>query len=154
VQHTAITAEKDLSHSVGRSWHVAIQKKLTFFMHRLGARIIAAMGIIRVEAEGDELQLLGQKKVTVQSYGDWVHITGKKGVLINGGGSYLKVWDGGVEYGTGNGWVVYSMKQEFAGPRSLEVPTKPFSALDFCLECWLKAMQGQRAITPFDAESV
>jgi type VI secretion system secreted protein VgrG len=80
------------------------------------------MGKIRVEAEGDELQLLGQKRVTVQSHGDWVHITGKEGVLINGGGSYLKIWDGGIEYGTKAGWVVHARTHGFEGPRSLEVP--------------------------------
>jgi hypothetical protein len=75
-----------------------------------------------VEAEGDELQLLGRKNVTVQSYDDWVNITGKEGVLINGGGSYLKVWEGGIEYGTEAGWVVHARKHGFEGARSLGVP--------------------------------
>jgi hypothetical protein len=83
------------------------------------------MGKIRVEAEGDELQLLGQKRVTVQSHGDWVHITGKEGVLINGGGSYIKVWDGGIEYGTKAGWVVHARTYGFEGARSLEMPVLP-----------------------------
>jgi type VI secretion system secreted protein VgrG len=122
-QHTALTAEGDLSHSVGRSWHAVVQEKLTIFVHRLGARIIAAMGLIRVEAEGDELQLLGQKTVTLQSHEDWVNITGKKGVLIRDGGSYLKVWDGGIEYGTKEGWIVHSRKEGFVGPKSLPVTT-------------------------------
>jgi uncharacterized protein (DUF2345 family) len=121
-EHTAITAERDLSISVGRSWHAAVQEKLTVFIYRLVARIIAAMGVIWVEAEGDELQLLGQKTVTLQSNEDWVRITGKKGVIINGGGSYLKVWDGGIEYGTKDGWIVYSKKHGLAGPRSLPAP--------------------------------
>ena len=121
-EHTAITAERDLSHSVGRSWLVAVQRKLTFFVHRLGARIIAAMGIIRVEAEGDELQLLGQKKVTLQSYGDWVHITGKEGVIINGGGSYIKVWSGGIEYGTDGKWVAHAKNHGLRGQRSIQAP--------------------------------
>jgi type VI secretion system secreted protein VgrG len=120
-EHTAITAERDLSHSVGRSWHAAVQEKLTIFIHRLGAKIIAAMGKIRVEAQGDELELMGLKTVTLQSNEDWVRITGKQGVLINGGGSYLKVWDGGIEYGTKEGWIVYSRKQGTAGPKSLPV---------------------------------
>jgi type VI secretion system secreted protein VgrG len=142
VQHTAITAEKDLSHSVGRSWHVAIQKKLTFFIHQLGARIIAAMGIIRVEAEGDELQLLGQKKVTVQSYDDWVHITGKKGVLINGGGSYIKLWPGGIEEGTNGSWTVYAASHAFCPPKSMEVAGKP----TVCEECLEKAAREASAL--------
>jgi type VI secretion system secreted protein VgrG len=120
--HTAITAERDLSHSVGRNWHAAVRERLTFFIHRLGARIIAAMGKIRVEAEGDELQLLGRKEVTLQSHDDWVRITGRKGVLINGGGSYLKLWEGGIEYGTEAGWVAHARKHGFEGARSLGVP--------------------------------
>jgi type VI secretion system secreted protein VgrG len=74
---------------------VAVQEKLSFFIHRLGVKIIAAMGIVRIEAEGDELQLYGQKTSTLHSGADWVKITGKKGVIVNGGGSYIKLWPGG-----------------------------------------------------------
>ncbi|GHU47083.1 hypothetical protein AGMMS50289_21740 [Betaproteobacteria bacterium] len=141
-KHTVLTAEQDLSHSVGRSWHVAIQKKLTFFIHRLGARMIAAMGIIRIEAEGDELQLLGQKTVTLQSNEDWVHITGKKGVIINGGGSYLKLWSGGIEEGTAGGWIVHAASHTFAPPKRMAVPGKP----SVCEECLEKAAREAAAI--------
>jgi type VI secretion system secreted protein VgrG len=141
-EHTAITAERDLSHSVGRSWHAAVQEKLTIFIHRLGARIIAAMGLIRVEAEGDELQLLGQKTVTLQSHEDWVNITGKKGVLINGGGSYLKLWPGGIEHGTKDGWIVYAKSHGFAGPKSMTVTGRPA----VCEECLEKAAREAAAL--------
>jgi type VI secretion system secreted protein VgrG len=92
------------------------------FVRRLGARIVAAMGKIRVEAQGDELELLGQKSVALRSYEDWIHITGKKGVLINGGGSYVKLWPGGIECGTENEWNVHSKTQGFTGQRSFPVP--------------------------------
>ncbi|MDR2788307.1 MAG: DUF2345 domain-containing protein, partial [Candidatus Accumulibacter sp.] len=116
-------------------WHAAVQERLTFFIHRLGAKIVAAMGKIRVEAEGDELQLLGRKNVTVQSYDDWVNITGKQGVLINGGGSYLKLWPGGIEEGTKEGWIAYAKTHDFTPPRSLPVSSKPA----VCEECLRKA---------------
>jgi type VI secretion system secreted protein VgrG len=54
-----------------------------------------------------------------------VHITRKKGVLINGGGSYLKLWEGGIEYGTEAGWVVHARTHGFEGARSLGVPYGP-----------------------------
>jgi type VI secretion system secreted protein VgrG len=141
-EHTALTAEGDLSHSVGRNWHAAVREKLTFFIHRLGARIIAAMGAIRVEAQGDELQLLGQKKVTVQSNEDWVEITGKKGVILNGGGSYIKLWTGGIEEGTKGDWVVHASNHTLVPPRSMAVPGKS----SVCEECLEKASREAAAI--------
>jgi type VI secretion system secreted protein VgrG len=97
-----------------------------------------------VEAEGDELQLLGRKNVTVQSYDDWVNITGKQGVLINGGGSYLKVWAGGIEYGTKETWRLHARTNVFKGPKNMEAPEKESST--FCLECWLKAARDRKGI--------
>jgi type VI secretion system secreted protein VgrG len=141
-KHTAQTAERDMSFSVGRNWHAAVQEKLTFFIHRLGAKIIAAMGIIRIEAEGDELQLLGQKTVTLQSHEDWVHVTGKKGVIINGGGSYIKLWPEGIEEGTKGGWIVYAADHTHAPPRSMGVPGKPA----VCEECLKKAAREAAAL--------
>jgi type VI secretion system secreted protein VgrG len=111
-----------------------VRERLTFFIHRLGARIIAAMGKIRVEAEGDELQLLGRKEVTLQSHDDWVRITGKKGVLINGGGSYAKLWPEGIEEGTEDGWIVYAASHNFAPPRSMDVPNGKPAVCEECLE--------------------
>jgi len=143
-EHTALTAEQDLSHSVGRNWYAAIQQKLTFFIHRLGARIIAAMGTIRIEAESDELQLFGRKKVTVQSHDDWVYITAKEGILLNGGGSYLKIWSGGIEYGTKGSWVAHAKTHSLEGQRSINLPLSMTG--DFCLECWLKASQERNAL--------
>jgi type VI secretion system secreted protein VgrG len=140
--HTALTAERDASFSVGRNWHAAVQEKLTFFIHRLGAKIIAAMGIIRIEAEGDELQLLGQKTVTLQSYEDWVHVTGKEGVIINGGGSYIKLWPGGIEEGTKGGWTVYAASHGHEPPRSMAVSGKPA----VCEECLKKAAREAAAL--------
>jgi type VI secretion system secreted protein VgrG len=100
------------------------------------------MGKIRVEAEGDELQLLGQKNVTLQSHEDWVNITGKKGVLINGGGSYLKFWPGGIEEGTKEGWTIHAKTHDFVPPKSLPVPGKPA----VCEECLRKASQEAAAL--------
>jgi hypothetical protein len=65
-RYATITAERDSSHSVVRSWHTAVQEKLTV----LEARIIAAMGAIRVEAEGDELQLPDKKAVMLALHED------------------------------------------------------------------------------------
>jgi uncharacterized protein (DUF2345 family) len=120
-----------------------VQEKLSFFIHRLGVKIIAAMGIVRIEAEGDELQLYGQKKVTLQSHEDWVHVTGQQGVLINGGGSYIKLWPEGIEEGTQGGWIVHAASHTHAPPRSLGVPEKPAAV---CEEC-LKKAAAQRAAT-------
>jgi type VI secretion system secreted protein VgrG len=120
-EHTALTAEQDLSFSVGRSWYVAVQEKLSFFIHRLGARIIAAMGNIRIEAEGDELQLFGRRASTLRSESGWVKITGKKGIIIHGHESYIKIWEGGIEHCTGDGWEVHAKDREHAGPRSIGV---------------------------------
>jgi type VI secretion system secreted protein VgrG len=96
-----------------------------------------------MEAEGDELQLLGRKKVTVQSHDDWVHITGKEGVIINGGGSYIKVWPGNIEEGTDGGWVVHAASHAMKSPRSMGVPgNKPF----VCEECLEKAAREAAAL--------
>jgi N-acetylmuramoyl-L-alanine amidase len=80
--------------------------------------------------------------VTVQSHGDWVHITGKEGVLINGGGSYIKVWDGGIEEGTEQGWIAYAVDHDYVPPKSMDVSGKPA----VCEECLKKAARQASAL--------
>jgi len=43
-------------------------------------------------------------------------------VIINGGGSYIKVWSGGIEYGTDGKWVAHAKNHGLRGQRSIQAP--------------------------------
>jgi type VI secretion system secreted protein VgrG len=54
-----------------------------------------------------------------------VKITGKKGIIIHGHESYIKIWAGGIEHCTGDGWEVHAKDHQQTGPRSIPVPPPP-----------------------------
>ncbi|MNT50255.1 hypothetical protein D3C72_1871680 [compost metagenome] len=68
-----------------------------------------------------------------------------KEVLLDGGGSYIKLTEGGIENGTNGGWIVHAASKSLTGPSSLPVELK---ARQVCLECLLKAAARNAAVVP------
>lgn len=126
-EHTAITAGRHLSFSVMGSWFGSVRDKIVFYAQRFGITLTAAKGPVRVEAHRAEIDVIAHRVLNLMSTQDWVRITAKQGVLINGGGSYIKLDQSGIETGTNGRWTVHSASKDLTGPKNLATASRTWT---------------------------
>lgn len=91
-QHLDIGAMKNLS--------VTAEKALGLFVHKEGAKLVANQGDIEIQAQHNTMALFSEKQLTVTSSEDEIIISTPKTLTLNGGGSYLKLNQNGIEHGS------------------------------------------------------
>ncbi|HBV5206254.1 TPA: DUF2345 domain-containing protein, partial [Enterobacter hormaechei] len=86
-------------------------------------------GPIDVQAQNASMRLFAEKKLTMSSAGD-ISLTGKKRITLIGGGSYLRLEAGRVEYGTTAMYMRKVKRTMAAASNNLQVTTKPMPFID------------------------
>ncbi|QHB33858.1 type VI secretion system tip protein VgrG [Yersinia canariae] len=97
-QHFDIGAMKNLS--------VSVEKALGLFVHKEGAKLVANQGDIEIQAQHNTIALFAKQQVTITSSEDEIIITTPKTLTLNGGGSYLKLSQSGIEHGSAGDYIV------------------------------------------------
>lgn len=97
-QHLDIGAMKNLS--------VSVEKALGLFVHKAGATLVANQGDIEIQAQHNTLALFSQQQLTVTSSDDEITIATPKTLTLNGGGSYLKLSQNGIEHGSSGDFIM------------------------------------------------
>ncbi|HGG9102450.1 TPA: type VI secretion system Vgr family protein [Enterobacter hormaechei subsp. xiangfangensis] len=91
-QHLDIGAMKNLS--------VTAEKALGLFVHKEGAKLFANQGDIEIQAQHNTMALFSEKQLTVTSSEDEIIISTPETLTLNGGGSYLRLNQNGIEHGS------------------------------------------------------
>ncbi|WP_080394697.1 type VI secretion system Vgr family protein [Enterobacter hormaechei] len=91
-QHLDIGAMKNLS--------VTAEKALGLFVHKEGAKLVANQGDIEIQAQHNTMALFSEKQLTVTSSEDEIIISTPETLTLNGGGSYLRLNQNGIEHGS------------------------------------------------------
>ncbi|MGS1446137.1 DUF2345 domain-containing protein [Klebsiella pneumoniae] len=91
---------------------------------------------MEMQAQNASLQLFAEKKLMLSSAGDILFV-GKKRITLIGGGSYLKLEAGKVEYGTTAMYLRRVKRTMAAGAAS--IPVKASTGGGICLSCLMKA---------------
>ncbi len=86
-------------------------------------------GPIEVQAQNASMRLFAEKKLTMSSASD-ISFAGKKRITLTGGGSYLKLEAGKVEYGTTAMYMRKVKRTMAAASNNLQVTTKPMPFID------------------------
>ncbi|MEN5017986.1 type VI secretion system tip protein VgrG [Erwinia sp. Eh17-17] len=97
-QHLDIGAMKNLS--------VVVEKALGLFVHKAGAKLVANQGDIEIQAQHNTMDLFAKQQVTITSNEDEIIISTPKTLTLNGGGSYLKLSENGIEHGSEGDYIV------------------------------------------------
>ncbi|CFR22111.1 type VI secretion system Vgr family protein [Yersinia kristensenii] len=97
-QHLDIGAMKNLS--------VSVEKALGLFVHKEGAKLVANQGDVEIQAQHNTLALFAKQQVTITSSEDEIIISTPKTLTLNGGGSYLKLSQSGIEHGSAGDYIV------------------------------------------------
>ena len=107
-QHLQLSAGKDLIATAGKNADISVVKNLfigvgnalSVFVRKLGIKLIANQGPVRIQAQNDLMELIARGELSITSTEDEIHITAKKKVRINGGGSYITLDANGIESAT------------------------------------------------------
>ncbi|MDU7883845.1 MAG: type VI secretion system tip protein VgrG [Klebsiella michiganensis] len=126
-QNTMLTAGKHIDMGAMKNISMSAENELGLFAHKAGVRMIANLGDVEMHSRHNTLDMSAQKELTITSTDDEIVISTPKSLTVNGGGSYLKLSDSGIEHGSKGD---LTMKVgEYLVPGSGD--DMPFSAPDF-----------------------
>ncbi|HZV64649.1 MAG TPA: DUF2345 domain-containing protein, partial [Telluria sp.] len=120
---------------------------ISLFANKLGLKLIAARGAVKMQAQDDAMELLAKKVMELISTTDWINIKAKQGVRIYGGGSELEISAAGIKgYTSGKHEMYAADHQTFPGQdRPLQFP-ESLPSHEVCLPCMLKSAKGNSAL--------
>ena len=98
-RNVAVNAGGDISTGTMGNLTALAGEKLGLFARTGQLSLKSGEGAVDVQAQNGSMRLFAEKKLTISSESD-ISFTGKKRITLIGGGSYLKLEAGKVEYGT------------------------------------------------------
>lgn len=131
-EHLQMTATKNVVINAGGDISVGTMgnatlltgEKLGLFARTGQLNLKSGEGPVEVQAQNASMRLFAEKKLTLSSAGD-ISLAGKKRITLIGGGSYLKLKAGKVEYGTTASYI-RKVKRTMAAESNSQTPELPF----------------------------
>ncbi|WP_236202263.1 DUF2345 domain-containing protein, partial [Pseudomonas pseudonitroreducens] len=124
-QNLIATAGSNMDVSVVKRFAAAVGQNISIFVRKLGMKLIANQGPVSIQAQNDRLELLARKAVDIVSTESEIHLTATKKIILNAGGSYIRLDQHGIEYGTQGDHLIKSAHFDMQGPAGLH-PDAPF----------------------------
>ncbi|WP_435953146.1 type VI secretion system Vgr family protein [Dryocola sp. BD626] len=147
-KNVAINAGGDISVGVMGNMTALVGEKLGMFARTGQLSLKASEGPIDVQAQNANMRLFAEKKLTLTSESD-ISFAGKKRITLIGGGSYLKLEAGRVEYGTTATYMRRVKRTMAAGAATLPLSIQelyPAIIDNICIPCLLNAIKSNSAI--------
>ena len=135
-KNVAINAGEDISIGTMGNMTALAGEKLGLFARTGQLSLKASEGPVDVQAQNASLRLFAEKKLTLSSASD-ISFAGKKRITLIGGGSYLRLEAGRIEYGTTAVYLRKVKRTMAAGAAS--IPVKASTGGGICLSCLMKA---------------
>ncbi|EPJ9547743.1 TPA: type VI secretion system tip protein VgrG [Klebsiella pneumoniae] len=134
-KNVAINAGGDISIGTMGNMTALAGEKLGLFARTGQLSVKSGEGPAEVQAQNASLRLFAEKKLTLSSASD-ISFAGKKRITLIGGGSYLRLEAGKVEYGTTASYIRKAKRTMAAGAASMPLP---FREKGLCLSCLMDA---------------
>ena len=128
-KNVAINAGGDISAGVMGNMTALAGEKLGLFARTGQLSVKSREGAVEVQAQNASLRLFAEKKLTLSSASD-ISFAGKKRITLIGGGSYLRLEAGKVEYGTTATYIRKVKRTMFAGANSTPTPSISIPLVD------------------------
>ncbi|MHB5984396.1 type VI secretion system Vgr family protein [Klebsiella pneumoniae] len=128
-KNVAINAGEDISAGVMGNMTALAGEKLGLFARTGQLSLKSGEGPVEVQAQNASLRLFAEKKLTLISASD-ISFAGKKRITLIGGGSYLRLEAGKVEYGTTATYIRKVKRTMFAGANSTPTPSISIPLVD------------------------
>ena len=123
-RNVAVNAGGDISTGTMGNLTALAGEKLGLFARTGQLSVKSGEGPVEVQAQNASLRLFAEKKLTLSSASD-ISFAGKKRITLIGGGSYLRLEAGKVEYGTTASYIRKAKRTMAAGSNS-QAPELPF----------------------------
>ncbi|WP_296262542.1 type VI secretion system Vgr family protein [uncultured Enterobacter sp.] len=150
-KNVAINAGGDISAGTMGNLTALAGEKLGLFARTGQLSLKSGEGPVEVQVQNANMRLFAEKKLTMSSAGD-ISFAGKKRITLIGGGSYLRLEAGKIEYGT-TATYLRRVKRTMAvapGTMPLNIPLLPgqYPPLNgtICIECLLNAIKANDAM--------
>jgi type VI secretion system secreted protein VgrG len=125
-EHMQLAASKNVAINAGGDISVGVMGNMTalagdnigMFARTGQLSLKSGEGPIEMQAQNGNIRLFAEKKFTLTSE-DNISFTAKKRIVLIGGGSYLKLEQGKVEYGTTGTYMRRVKRTAFAGPQAM-----------------------------------
>ena len=99
-QNLIATAGKNTDISVVKNLFVGVGNALSVFVRKLGIKLIANQGPVKIQAQNDLMALIARGELSFTSTEDEIQITAAKSITLNAGGSYITLDGGKIELAT------------------------------------------------------
>ncbi|WP_373226617.1 type VI secretion system Vgr family protein [Enterobacter cloacae complex sp. ESBL7] len=148
--NVAFSAGADISLGVTGAMTAMAGEQIGVFAHRGAMRLQSGEGPVVVQAQHGCMQLSAQKPLNL-SAGDDITLTGKKRITLIGGGSYLTLAQGVVEYGTMQSYQrrVKPTMNVAAAPMAVDIPVTGLSRMYSAVYRLLDMHGNVRVKTPY-----
>jgi type VI secretion system secreted protein VgrG len=129
--NTMINAGQNLDIGAIKNLSVSVEKALGLFVHKEGAKLVANQGDVEIQAQHNAMTLFAKQQVTITSSEDEIIISTPKTLTLNGGGSYLKLSQAGIEHGSSGDFIMKTADYLVPGSgNSLPQETSDFEQTD------------------------
>jgi len=129
-KHVAVTAAEHVSIAAGHSLLASVKNRFCLFVHKLGIKLVAASGKVRVEAQNDNIELVAQRVVEIISNTDWITLKAKQGIRLNGGGSELEISSAGIVGRSGGMFQMHAADPQLLPPEARPLEFTPLASGD------------------------
>ena len=127
-EHLQLAAQGNVMINAGAEADVSVVKRLfigvgqgvSLFVRKLGIKLIANAGPVRIQAQNDTLELMARNGLEIISAEDEIRIVAKKKISLNAGGSYITLDPTCIESGTLGNHNIKSANFDYLGPGSLK----------------------------------
>ncbi|MEB0952516.1 type VI secretion system Vgr family protein [Citrobacter sedlakii] len=150
-KNVAINAGGDISAGVMGNMTALAGEKMGLFARTGQLSLKASEGPVEMQAQNGKIELFAEKKLILTSTSD-ITFAGKKRITLIGGGSYLRLEAGKVEYGTTGTYLRRTKRTMAAAPATMPLPIPlipgqyPPLRGSICIECLLNAIKANDAI--------
>lgn len=133
--NTMVNAGQHLDIGAMQNLSVAVEKELGLFAHKEEVKIIANQGAVEISAQHNTMDLFAQRQITITSSEDEIVISTPKTLTLNGGGSYLKLSEQGIEHGSSGDYIMKTANYVVPGSGAdMACETKEFDVTEIELQ--------------------
>ncbi|MCK3840361.1 MULTISPECIES: type VI secretion system Vgr family protein [Pseudomonas] len=133
-KHLQLAAQNNLMLNAGGEADISVIKRLfvgvgqgvSLFVRKLGIKLIANQGPVKIQAQNDTLEVLARNGLSITSTEDEIRIVAKKKITLNAGGSYITLDQSCIESGTAGDYNVKSAHFDYLGPATMNAAHPDF----------------------------
>lgn len=133
-ENVIVTSGADTDVSVAKKFRLGVKETISLFAQWMGIKIFASKGKVEIQAQGDAMDLLAKKTLSIASKDEQVIITAATELVLSCGGAYIRLKDGEIEVGAPGNVRVKSIGIQKMSPAalntSIELPDPCATAID------------------------